>query len=212
MVYNKADFKKHIETLQIAGFKVKSAVQAFLFVRKQKDKTETITVSYRDYAPHGFYIDAVSSDIYFNKVEGFLSESFNKTKITSRWGETGTITKVFVNLQTVDYSAFDTEVNDEASFMKVAREIEKVFNIGALPFFEKYNALEKVWEETEKMPIEEMVKFIGQPMPFRRMIIKRLCNDANYEEYAKKIICNSEKKNLPELKALKELYELLKAD
>jgi hypothetical protein len=210
MVYNKADFNKHIGTLQIEGYKIKSAIQASLFVRKQNNKTETITVCFRDYAPHSFYIDGVSVDIYFEEVERFLLESFNKTGIVSRWGETGTITKTFVNLPDVDYFVFDTEINNEASFMKVAAEIEKIINVGALPFFDKYNTLEKVLEESEKMPIEEMVNFIGQPLPFRRMIIKRLCDDVNYEEYANKIINNSEKKNLPELKALKVLYELLK--
>jgi hypothetical protein len=45
-----------------------------------------------------------------------------------------------------------------------------------------------VFEESEKMSIEQMSNFIGQPLPFRRMIIKKLCNDVGYEEYCKLIL------------------------
>ncbi|WP_205728977.1 hypothetical protein [Flagellimonas onchidii] len=36
-----------------------------------------------------------------------------------------------------------------------------------------------------------MVNFIEHPLPFRRMIIKKLVNDPNYEAYSQQIVVNT---------------------
>lgn len=187
MVYNKADFKKHIETIQIGGFKLKSAVQAYLFVCKHKDKTETITISYRNYAPHGFYIDGVSVDIYFNEVENILHRFKKEYFPDKHYGNT-TIQKVYIKFEDVDYSKFEIEIKDDFTFGKVASEIRKIINNGALPFFAMFSELKTVFEETEKMPIDEMAKFITQPLPQRRIVIKWLCKDIKYQDYVDMVI------------------------
>ncbi|RPH25462.1 MAG: hypothetical protein EHM93_19970 [Bacteroidales bacterium] len=210
MVYNKADFKKHIETLQIAGFKIKDTVQAFLFIRKQHNRIETITISYRDYAPHGFYIDGVSVDIYFEEVENILALTNEKLNIRSRYGKTGTIQRVFTKLPDINYSVFESEINNESAFNQVAVEVEKIIRLGALPFFEQFRTLQNVIEESEKMVLEEMANFIGQPLPQRRMIIKKLCKDPHFEEYAKMVVDFYEKEKDQDEPIVRQLYHDLK--
>lgn len=80
------------------------------------------------------------------------------------------------------------EINNESSFREVAIEIYKIINNGALPFFDSYSNLNHVFEETEKMPIEEMAEFIEQPLPQRRIVIKWLCKDKKYQEYVDMVI------------------------
>jgi hypothetical protein len=187
MVYNKADFKKHIESIQIDGFKLKSAVQAYLFIRKLDDRTETITLSYRNYAPHGFYISGVSVDIHFNKVESVL-EKFKNTYFPNNNFGHSTIHKSFVNLQGIDYSKFEIEIKDDYSFNEVAKEVKQIVEIGALLFFEKFNSLMTVFIITETMEIDEMADFIVQPLPQRRIVLKKICQDINYREYVNIVV------------------------
>lgn len=211
MAYSKENFRKHIETLQIEGFKLKSAVQAFLMIRQKNDRKETITISYRDYAPHGFYIDGVSSDIYFEEVENILALTNEKLNIKGRYGKTGTIQKVFTKVPNVNYSFFESEINSDFTFNQVAVEVEKIIMFGAFPFFDQFSTLQDVFEESEKMALEEMVNFIGQPLPQRRMIIKKLCKDPRFEEYAKMVIDFYEKEKDIDEPIVRQLYHDLKA-
>ena len=210
MAFNKKELDNSFKSIMIDGFKFKKEIMGFSWTKEYSNRIEKIIIGYRGY-PDSYVAYTPTASVYFEEVERFLLESFNKTGIVSRWGDTGTITKAFVNLQDVDYSVFNTEINNEARFMKVATEIEKIINAGALPFFEKYNTLEKIWEESEKMALEEMANFIGQPLPQRRMIIKKLCKDPQFEEYAKMVVDFYEKEKDQDVPIVKQLYHDLKA-
>lgn len=210
MVFNKIDFKKCIDSIQIEGFGLKSAVQAYLFIREYKDRTETITLSYRNYAPHGFYIDGALVDIHFHEVENTLNRFKNEYYPEKHFGNT-TIHKALVKLEGIDYSKFELEVKDEFSFKQVAVEIEKVIKNGVFPFFEKYNILESVFKETEAMPIEEMANFIVQPLPQRRMVIKKLCNDINYSDYVNMVIDYYKSENDESWREIEQLDSFLRS-
>ena len=187
MVYNKSDFKKHIETIEINGFKIRSAVQAYLLEQKKNNRIETITISYCSYAPHGFYVDGISASIYFNEVEEIIAKFLEKHQVKSHYGN-ATIQKSFVGLKDVDYSKFELEINNEESFNAVAEEIKKIINFAVIPFFEKLKTVRDVWLATEEMPIKEMARFIVQPLPQRRMVIKYLCDDPTYNNYVEWLI------------------------
>src|SRR6188768_857018 len=113
MVYNKRDFENHIVKLQIEEFEMRSAVQAYLFVREKLDRTETITVSYKDYAPHGFYITGVSADVFLNDVESILTPLLLKYGINGAYNSS--IGKSFQRNEGIDYSIFDIEINNEST-------------------------------------------------------------------------------------------------
>jgi hypothetical protein len=179
MVYNKTDFKKHIETLQIEGFKIKVAVQAFLFTRKQHNRIETITISYRDYTPHGFYIDGVSVDIYFEEVENLITPLCEKYKIEKRYGNT-TVREVMVGIKDVDYSKLQVEINNEESFCNVSQAINRLIIKGALPFFEEFNTLHKVNERICTLNEEELSNFISGIVGIKVPLIKKLVGAGDY--------------------------------
>jgi hypothetical protein len=185
MVYNKEYFSSQVDTIIPSGFK-RIIKYENVFIRELNDRTERIDYTGRNYFPHGVYFQGVIISISFNSVEYVLKQVLDKYQIKQRYGDS-TIHAVLHNVEGIDYSKFDTEINDDASFQIVAREIVNIVEKGALPFFEKYNTLEKVFDETEKMPISEMANFIGQPLPQRRMIIKKLCMDPNYGEYVKQV-------------------------
>lgn len=187
MAYNQSNFKKHIETIRYDYFTMKSEVQAYQFIRWHEDRTERITISYRDYSPHGYYIDGISVDIYFNIIEKTLLK-FKSDVLPNLFIGDCTIRKSMISFPQVDYSKFEKEINSESTFVEVVNQINTINQIGVIPFFEKYNTLQSVFDFTEKMPIEEMADFIVQPLPQRRMVIKKMCGDRNYQEYADMVL------------------------
>jgi hypothetical protein len=184
MVYNKDDFKKHIDTLQIEGYELKSAIQAYLFIRILNNKTETITISFRDYTPHGFYIDGVSADIYFEEVEHILNPLYDKYKIEKRYGNS-TIQKAMVGLRDVDYSKLKIEINGKESFNVVSQNIKKIINKGVLPFFEEFRTLQKVNEEINKLSEEELSNFISGITGIKVPLIKKLTGADDFKKELK---------------------------
>lgn len=197
MVYNKSDFKKHIETIKVNGFKIKSAIQAYLYEQKKNDRIETITISYRSYAPHGFYVDGVSASIYFNAVEEIIDPLLEKYQIKGQYGNT-TIRKSFVRLTNVDYSKFQLEINNEASFNTVAEEIKQILNFGVMPFFEQYNSLLQVADLLAGKKPEEVVPYIQGPILFpKTILILKLTKHSSFmnklKEYYDVLVIQSEK-------------------
>ncbi|HEY9007323.1 MAG TPA: hypothetical protein VIM75_14380 [Ohtaekwangia sp.] len=210
MIYSSEDFKRDIHQIGLKDFELKGVVQGWLFVRDQHDRSEIITLSYRDYASHSFYIDGVSVEIYFNEVESIFESAAKKIKPKGVYHNT-TVQKSLVGAEGINYKALETEINSSSAFSTVRGEIELLIKNFALPFFEKYKTVQNVFEESEKMAIGQMASFIGQPLPFRRMIIKKLCHDLNYETYCKKfeehLINTSSKDDLIFMKFLRELLE-----
>lgn len=180
MVYNKEDFKKHIETIQIEGFKLKSAVQAYLFVRKLNDKTETIIVSYRSYAPHGFYIDGVSASIYFPEVENLLDKYNLGEEYKCTFG------KSFQDLNEVDYDKLMIEINTKESFELVKNVVEDIIKKGVFPFLNRFSSLEKIAIFlADKQPVEIVPYITGSILYPKTVLIMKL---ANHSEFKKRLI------------------------
>lgn len=185
MVYNKADFKKHVETLKTTnGFKLKSAVQAYLFIRKLNDRTETITLNYRAYVPHGFYIDGLSVDIHFNEIEDIINPILDRHQIQNRYGET-TIQKSLIDVRDVDYSKLQIQINNDETFDVVKKEVETIILNGALPFFEHYNGLLNVNETIENLNEEELSIFISGIVGIKIPLIKKLAQSNSFSEELK---------------------------
>lgn len=187
MIFNKRDFEDLIFKLGPEDYKYKGNFGSARFIKVEGNIIFTIAIGYGEYFPHSAIISGVSADVYFNEVEDILNSLKKKYYPNKHFGGS-TIQKVFVKQEGVDYTKFDTEIKDETTFKLVVTEIEKIIYYGALPFFERYSKLTTVFEEIEKMTIEEMVNIIVQPLPQRRMVIKWLCNDANYREYVDMVI------------------------
>lgn len=179
MVYNKAEFKNHIGTLQIEGFKLKSAVQAYLFIRKTPNRTETITLSYRDYAPHGFYIDGVSAEILLNEIEDILAPLLSKHGVKEVFQST--IGKSFQGISGVNYEVFDIEINNEQTFGEVIIEVKKIIDQFALPFLEA--SLESIANLLADKKPEEIVRYIQGPILLPKAVL--ILREAKHPQYKK---------------------------
>ena len=177
MVYNKAEFKKHIETLQVEGFKLKNAVQAYLFVRKYSNRTETITLSYRNYAPHGFYIDGVSADIYFPEVEGVLEQYGLVEEYKSTLG------KSFQNIQGINYQLLSIEINSYETFNLIKPVVEEIVEKGAMPFFHRFSSLQNLADFLADKKVEEIRPYIqGGILLLKTALILKMTNHNKFME------------------------------
>jgi hypothetical protein len=181
MVYNKTDFKSHISTLQIEDFKFKSAVQAYLFVRTKPNRTETITISYKDYAPHGFYIAGVSAEIFLNEIEIILTPLLSKHGVKEVFQST--IGKSFQGMSGVNYEVFNIEINNERTFGEVITEVKKIIDQFALPFLEA--SLQTIANLLADKKPEEIVPYIQGPILLPKTVL--ILKEAKHPEYKKKL-------------------------
>ena len=208
MAFNTIDLNNGFESIAVEGFKFKKEVMGYSWERENSDKMDRIVIGYGGYSD-SFKIYTPIVGIFFKKVEEVLKPAYELSKVKGLYNHT-TIHKSLINIEGIDYKIFDNEINSNKMFERVATEIEKLILKGALPFFEKYQSLKAVFEETEKMDIEKMSNFIGQPLPFRRMIIKKLCNDPSYENYYKLILDFYKAEGAEnEVKLTEHLYNLL---
>jgi hypothetical protein len=207
MVYTKENYNRDVNTIIPIGFK-RMILNERVFIRAFSDKVERIDYAGREYFPHGAFLEGVIISVSFYSVENILNEILDKYHIKQRYGNS-TIHAVLNDIEGIDYNKFETEIHDEASFQIVAEEIKKIVEYGAMPFFEKYDTLEKVFLETEKMSIDKMSNFISQPLPQRRMVIKKLCKDSNYNEYVKMVLDYYKSTNDPDVFIIEKLNDYL---
>jgi hypothetical protein len=180
MVYNKADFKKHIETIQLDGFKIKNAVQAYLFIRKLDDRIETITISYKDYSPHGFYISGVSANVFYPSIEAILEEYGLGEEYKT------TISKSFQDIEGINYELLSTEINSDESFGIVKKVVEEIIEKGALTFLNSFFDLESIAGFlADKKPIEIVPYIQGSILYPKTALILKL---ANHHAFQKRLL------------------------
>ncbi len=111
----------------------------------------------------------------------------------------------------INYEVFDNVIHNQEEFEELKIELQKTIELGAYPFFEKYDSLEKVFEETEYMNLKEIMQIITQPLPHRRLIIKGLHNKESYLSYYEQMLetysNDSKAENLQLIFKIKELVD-----
>ena len=208
MIYSKDELDDSFKNLNFEGYNFKKEIMGYSWTKDFPDRIERISIGYRGY-PNSYYVYTPFVEIYFKIVEDII-EKFMIDFFPDKDYGNGTIHKSFVKLPNIDYSKFELEIKDQDSFDEVANEIKKIFEKGIVPFFEKYSTLKTVFEETEIMPIEELRNFIVQPLPKRRMVIKKVCNDENYQDYVDRIINYYKSENDEVWKETEQLDAFLK--
>lgn len=172
MIYSRDKFEKQIDsTLAIPGFAFKPVTQAFMLVRKLSDRREEIIISYKDYSPHGFYISGISVCMFYNSIEEKLNRGFEKAAVRNPGGYVGTIQKTLIGVEGINYQKFEIEINDDTSFQLVAEEAQKLISQAALPFFEKFNNLDKIASFLSDKKAEEIVPYIQGPTLLLKTIL-----------------------------------------
>ena len=182
MVYLKEHFCKDIELLKPEGYNVKYSFGSVRFEKKEKDRLLRIGIGYNEYFPHSAIIKGVSAYIYIEGVEDVFSCFLDKYKIPKSYGDS-TIRQSLMVVDEVNYSVFDSEIHDEKSFQIIAKELTKIIDYGALPFFEKHDTLEKVADLLSQKKPEEVVPYIQGAILFpKTILILRLARHPQFKE------------------------------
>lgn len=191
-MYRTAELEQDLKRRNFEGFKLIKGIMAYFLTQEKNEVVRTIIMSYRRYTVPGesslFYLQQPSISIRFPKVELILGTVMKKFNPKYKDSDTETIHALTHAVEKIDYEIFDIQISSTEAFDFVFDEVEEIVYKAGMPFFEKYQTLESVFQDAEQMPIDEMSRFIAQPLTLRRMIIKKLCNDPRYEEYAIDII------------------------
>jgi hypothetical protein len=209
MAFNTGDLDKGFEIIKIDEFSFNKEIMGYSWTRTKANRIERVMIGYGGY-PDSFKIYTPVVNIYFSEVENVF-EKFKKEHCLNKFTGNSTIQKSFYKLPNVDSTKLKTEIKDLNTFNEVAIELKKIIEDGALPFFEKFNNVNAVFEESEKMAREELRNFIVQPLPQRRMVIKKLCNDPNYQDYTTRLIDYYKSEKDDDLKEIEDLDDFLKS-
>lgn len=182
-MYTKKDFENQMQTLQFKGFNFKKEVQGFSWKQEIDSRVNQIIIGYKVY-PGSFYMQTPFVSILFIEIENILKNSCENSGIRQDYSQY-TIHAQLGNLQDVNYQVFDTEINDETTFLLVANEVKKVIEKGAFPFFDKCNALPMVANLLADKKPEEIVQYIEGPILLPKTIL--ILREANHPEYKKKL-------------------------
>lgn len=181
MVYKKADFETLIKALQPTGYKMATSFGSSRFIREEKNRRIEIGIGYNEYFPYSAVINGVSVELYFAEVENIFTPLCKKHGVDAP--HPYTIGKSFQSLEQIDYSNLETEIKDEDSFNIVKKEVQKIIEIGALPFIEKYSSLESVAELLASKKAEEISPYIqGAKLLPKTILILKLSKHPSFRE------------------------------
>ena len=166
----------------------------------------------------GIAFDAFSLTIKFEEVEEVLQEmalkyELEQTSFTLRdYNDTDDVimyrTKVI-----------DVQIDNEADFALHADAVMQYCNQVAFPFFNKYPDIESLNKWIKEIPEADLTYHISGEFQLKKMIVLKLCNDPEYENYAAYVKQKLESikdledgKYMPVLNAYYELAERLKKE
>ena len=206
---NKREFVRHIkEILELDNFKaVGFGAGSVSLIRGE----EVIIIPYNKYPDQFILPPAITGRKCFAEVEDILEKHFTRHNINY------VRNTIHNNSRRVEDLKIRTieEVND---FSKILPELKNMVYEDILPFFEKHQTLEQVHNTINQLKISELSKFIFSPIHPRIMVIKRLINIGDWENYCEESIEIHKEQSQGKYKAvfepiyrfLPELFEELK--
>ncbi|MFK8302833.1 hypothetical protein ACI75Y_07965 [Capnocytophaga stomatis] len=78
---------------------------------------------------------------------------------------------------------YNLEKIKEENIDKIANEFITFYTQEALPFFEKWQNLNVLYEYIKDKTDDELWDILGQFAPMKKAVILRLCNDSNYQSF-----------------------------
>ena len=208
---DKREFVRHIkELLELDSFKAIGVGAGSVSLVRYN---EEIIISYNKYPGEYMLPPGLSGYKTFPEVESIIAKYFRKYNI----GLSGyTIYHQSRREEDLDKR---TIVNLE-DFSKILPELHAMVYEDILPFFEKYKTIKDVHKEltTYGNDFDKINRFLFTPQPIRRMIIKRLFSDSDWDEFAMNltdsIVARSKQDPNSQIavyaKFLPDLYEELK--
>lgn len=202
------------DKLDLSEFRIIGKGAGSVILYKENDKTkEQIIISYRKYPGIFNLRSSITGWKEFKVVERILSKYF----IPIDMGE-NTIT-IHHNSRKFEEIG-DIDIATPEDIEKVLPQLRTMIYDDILPFFETYQTIEDVHKEltTYGNDFDKINRFLFTPQPIRRMIIKRLFSDSDWDEFAMNltdsIVARSKQDPNSQIavyaKFLPDLYEELK--
>lgn len=190
--YNRVDLQAHLELIKPAGFSLESFEDDFYFTKHEVDRKIIIKSSHGIYFPSHVNFNGVILKVIYHNVEQIFNEVYiNNTNVYFKHilNETTTFNKSFYSvLSQTDKDKLKTnEVYDDSSFFIIKSILEQMIN-AALSFLNQNQTLQSFYDLGETMPIIEQANFYSQPLPERKLIIKKILNKPDYNSYASELI------------------------
>ena len=191
-VYNKEELLAHLELIKPSGYALESFENEFYFTKQEPQRKITITPFYDDYFPHDIVFTGVFIDVLFNDVEQIFHNVYvNNSNVDFKHflNETPTFSKGFSSILTVadKEKLKSTQVFDDSSFYIVKPLLEQMIT-AAVNFVNQNQTLENFYNLGEAMGIEQQANFYVQPLPERKLIIKKLLLVSDYSSHATQLI------------------------
>ncbi len=169
--------------LQLSDFKaVGVGAGAVSLFRGNEEAQEQIIISYNKYPGEYRLGPTIAGWKSFSAVEDVVEKYFRQHNI----GYNG-VTIHCVSRR--DEQMFDTSVTKAEDVLRILPSLEKMVYEDILQFFEKYEHLESVYNQTREYnnDFSKINKLLYPPQPIRRIIINRLSGDPMWKEYARSV-------------------------
>ncbi len=177
------ELEKSMKSMPINGFKFKKEIMAFSWTRELSDRQESIIISYRTFHPNMYRLNIPRPHISYNLIESIIDECVMKLNVQKTWGDTSTIDGSLYNITGIDFNVFETRIDNDIDFQLVSKEIIKLVENGAFPFFEKYDTLEKLADLLANLTPQEVVPYISGAILFpKTILILKLAKHANFKD------------------------------
>lgn len=200
------------EQLDLNDYKpISVGAGAFTLEKKETNgNVKRIFLPYNVY-PGSFYLnEAISGNFSLFKVESILEKYYKKYNLN--------YLLITIHNSSRRHDLSSIELTEKLDIDRLFPYLKEMIIEDILPFFERYQTVEQVYEQMEAMPVMKMSEFIFNPMPIRRTILKALVKEKGWEEYAMGLLEYTRNKALKnprsdysnEIKYLPELIEGLK--
>ena len=190
--YNREDLQAHLELIKPSGYALESTENEFRFTKLEPQRKITITPTYDDYFPHDVVFTGVFLDVLFINVEQIFHNVYlNNSTVDFKHflNETPTFSKGFTNILTVaDKEKLKSmQVYDDSSFYIVKPLLEQMIS-ATVNFISQNQTIQDFYNLGEGMNIDQQANFYVQPLPERKLIIKKLLLISDYNNYATQLI------------------------
>lgn len=188
--YNKENLLEHLEVLKPSDYTLD---KDGTYIKQEAGKRIEISFSIDEYFPLDAAFYGISVGICFTEVEqifhqvwktfpninfghSLTSETFDKGFREDIIGESG-----------YDF-LYDNPVSNTASFNEVYPYLNQLMN-AAVNFVNQYTTLQSLYNYGEGLTAgRERASFYNQPLPPRKMIIKKLLNISDYSTYSADVV------------------------
>lgn len=189
--YNKENLQVHLEQIKPLGYTLESIENEFFYTKSETQRKLIISPMYNDYFPHDVVFASVFVDVLYTNVEQIFHDVYvNNQNVDFKHflNETPTFSKGFSSvLNSLEKNKLkNTKVFDDASFSQVKPLLQQMIN-AAVIFANQNQTLQDFYNLGEAMNIENQANFYIQPLPQRKMIVKKLIN-IPYDQYALDLI------------------------